>query len=290
MSRWLFPHYPLKSPCGPGPSALHLHALSSTTNDIARLGVVKGDEMPFDFKKYDEKCYGLSVEELQREWQHYTRLITGAATSTTVSGLALPLTMGVSTIGIALAAPAIHNARLKREIVERHLNRHNTTHVTRKRDVLGGAAISGTIGVVTLGVGTLGADAIAAQGAEHGMCVRTPCCEETVVDIFTDAYEARPLWKTIPPSKSSHMRRSMEQVWRSSTSIQITSGRRRPEKLSKLLGFSKRSRMPKQPKPDIPSTSHTILRPLPEHPAPHFHFRLLHRHTAQGRHRVTSPL
>uniref|UniRef100_A0A8H7KAC4 Uncharacterized protein n=1 Tax=Bionectria ochroleuca TaxID=29856 RepID=A0A8H7KAC4_BIOOC len=125
--------------------------------------------MPFDFKKYDQKCAALTAEELQREWQHYTRLITGAATSTTVSGLAIPLTAGVSTIGVALAAPAIHNARKKRDIIERHLNRHNTTHQTRKRDVLGGVAVSGTIGVVTLGVGTLGADAIAAQGAEHGI-------------------------------------------------------------------------------------------------------------------------
>lgn len=77
--------------------------------------------------------------------------------------------MGVSTIGVAMAAPAIHNARKKRDIVEKHLNKHYTTHVTRKRDVLGGVAISGTIGVVTLGVGTMGADAIAAQGAEHGI-------------------------------------------------------------------------------------------------------------------------
>jgi hypothetical protein len=61
------------------------------------------------------------------------------------------------------------NARKKRDIVEKHLNKYNMTHVTRKRDVLGGVAVSGTIGVVTLGVGTLGADAIAAQGAEHGI-------------------------------------------------------------------------------------------------------------------------
>lgn len=141
--------------------------------------------MPFDFKKYNEKCNGLTAEELQREWQHYTRLITGAATSTTVSGLALPLTAGVSSIGIALAAPAIHNARKKREIVEMHLNRQNLTHVTRKRDVLGGVAVSGTIGVVTLGIGTLGADAIAAQGAEHGISAIVE--NDTAIKIVTHA-------------------------------------------------------------------------------------------------------
>ncbi|VUC27421.1 unnamed protein product [Clonostachys rosea] len=141
--------------------------------------------MPFDFKKYDEKCRGLTAEELQREWQHYTRLITGAATSTTVSGLAIPLTAGVSTIGVALAAPAIHNARKKRDIIERHLNRLDTTHQTRKRDVLGGVAVSGTIGVVTLGVGTLGADAIAAHGAEHGISAIVE--NETAIKIVSHA-------------------------------------------------------------------------------------------------------
>ncbi|KAH9883270.1 hypothetical protein F4778DRAFT_784137 [Xylariomycetidae sp. FL2044] len=125
--------------------------------------------MPFDFRAYDEKCKGLTPEELQREWQHYTRLIAGASTSTAVSGLAVPLTLGVSTIGVAMAAPAIHNARKKRDIIEKHLQRHNTTHVTRKRDVLGSMAVSGTIGIATLGIGGMGADAVASAGAEHGI-------------------------------------------------------------------------------------------------------------------------
>src|SRR5689334_16441358 len=125
--------------------------------------------MPFDFKKYDEKCSGMNPEELQKEWEHYTRLISGAATSTTVSGLALPFTAGVSVIGVGMAAPAIHNARKKREIIERHLQRHNTTHNTRAKDVLGSMAFSGTLGVLTLGVGSMGADAVAQQGAEHGI-------------------------------------------------------------------------------------------------------------------------
>lgn len=125
--------------------------------------------MPFDFKRYDAKCNGLTPEELQREWQHYTRLISGASTSTAISGLAVPLTMGVSTIGVAMSAPAIHNARKKRAIIEKHLQKHNDTHVTRKRDVFGSMAVSGTIGLVTMGVGTMGADAVATAGAEHGI-------------------------------------------------------------------------------------------------------------------------
>ncbi|RGP62975.1 hypothetical protein FSPOR_8959 [Fusarium sporotrichioides] len=141
--------------------------------------------MPFDFKAYDQKCQGLTLEELQREWEHYTRLISGAATSTAVSGCAIPLTLGVSTIGVAMAAPAIHNARKKREIIERHLNRLNATHHTRKRDVLGSMAVSGTIGVVTLGVGTMGADAVATAGAEHG--IQSIVANETAIKIVSHA-------------------------------------------------------------------------------------------------------
>ncbi|RBR09830.1 uncharacterized protein FIESC28_09681 [Fusarium coffeatum] len=141
--------------------------------------------MPFDFKAYDQKCQGLTLEELQREWEHYTRLISGAATSTAVSGCAIPLTLGVSTIGVAMAAPAIHNARKKREIIERHLNRLNATDHTRKRDVLGSMAVSGTIGVVTLGVGTMGADAVATAGAEHG--IQSIVANETAIKIVSHA-------------------------------------------------------------------------------------------------------
>ncbi|GKT46783.1 uncharacterized protein ColSpa_06964 [Colletotrichum spaethianum] len=141
--------------------------------------------MPFDFKAYDAKCNALTPEELQREWEHYTRLISGASTSTAISSLAVPFTLGVSTIGVAMAAPAIHNARKKREIIERHLQKHGTTHLTRKRDVLGSMAVSGTIGVVTLGVGTAGADAIATAGAEHGISAIVE--NDTAIKVVTHA-------------------------------------------------------------------------------------------------------
>ncbi|KIW02097.1 uncharacterized protein PV09_06587 [Verruconis gallopava] len=125
--------------------------------------------MPFDFKKYDAKCAEMNAEQLQLEWQHYTRQISGAATSTTVSGLAMPFTAGVSAIGVGLGAPTIHNARKKREIIEKHLQRLGTTHNTRKRDVMGSMAFSGTVGVLTLGVGSMGAEHVASAGAEHGI-------------------------------------------------------------------------------------------------------------------------
>lgn len=143
--------------------------------------------MPFDFKAYDAKCAGLTPQELQKEWEHYTRLITGGATSTAISGLAIPLTAGISTIGVALAAPGLHNSRRKREIIERHLQRHGTTHETRKRDVLGSMAFSGTVGVVTLGVGSAGADSIVQSGAEHGL-VLCDTAVKVVTHVAMDGY------------------------------------------------------------------------------------------------------
>ena len=124
--------------------------------------------MPFDFKSFEQKCSAQTVEELQKEWEHYTRLVSGAATSTAISGAAVPFTLGVSVIGIALAAPAIHNARKKREIIEKHLNSLGVTHYTRKRDVFVPMTISGTVGVGTLGLGYVGADAITNSALEHG--------------------------------------------------------------------------------------------------------------------------
>lgn len=139
----------------------------------------------FNFKKYDDKCYWMDAEELQREWQHYTRLITGAATSTSISGLALPITFGVSIIGVAMTAPVIHNARKKRDIIEKHMQRLGITHNTRKRDVALGVAVSSTIGVVTLGAGIAGAEAVVMTGAEY--CVEAIVANETTVKVVTHA-------------------------------------------------------------------------------------------------------
>jgi hypothetical protein len=54
---------------------LRLQSLRQVTTPAVYVYAREGterDKMPFDFKKYDEKCQGLTVEELQREWQHYT--------------------------------------------------------------------------------------------------------------------------------------------------------------------------------------------------------------------------
>ncbi|KAK2031018.1 hypothetical protein LX32DRAFT_671974 [Colletotrichum zoysiae] len=125
--------------------------------------------MPFHFDEYEERCNSLTPEELQREWEKYTRLISSASTSTALNGVALPFTLGISIIGIGLAAPYIHNARKKREIIERQLQKHGSTHHTRMRDVLVSMAASGTITGTTLLVGGVGADAITIAGVEHGV-------------------------------------------------------------------------------------------------------------------------
>lgn len=125
--------------------------------------------MPFNFKKYDAQCEAMDADQLHLEWQHYTRLISDASTSTEVSGIALPFTLGVTTIGVGVAAPAIQNARKKRAIIERHLQKLGTIHNTRKRDVLGSIVINSMIGVVTLGIEAVGADAIGQVGVDHGI-------------------------------------------------------------------------------------------------------------------------
>lgn len=74
--------------------------------------------MPFDFKEYQTKCDGMSTEQLHKEWENYTRQVSGGATSTATSVLFAPVTGGISLVGLGLSAPKIHNARKKREIIE----------------------------------------------------------------------------------------------------------------------------------------------------------------------------
>ncbi|KAG4434935.1 hypothetical protein IFR05_009576 [Cadophora sp. M221] len=124
--------------------------------------------MPFDFDTYQSKCENLTPEQLHREWENYTRQISGGATSTATAVLFSPLTAGISLVGLGLSAPRIHNARKKRAIIEAKLQSHGQTHNTRKRDVLAPMAISGTIGGLTLGLAGPGADLIAGEAVGKG--------------------------------------------------------------------------------------------------------------------------
>jgi hypothetical protein len=123
----------------------------------------------------------MSLEELGREWNHYTRLITGSATSTALSGLAALPTVGISLIGVLIGSTGIHNARKKRDIIDYHLARYEEQHKTRKRDVIGSMAFSGTLGVATLGIGSMGADVALTEGIQHGVFAATAETEVKVV-------------------------------------------------------------------------------------------------------------
>jgi len=125
--------------------------------------------MPFDYKEYQRKCDSLTAEQLQAEYENYTRQLAGGATSTATSVLLSPFTAGVSLVGIGLSAPRVHNARKKREIIEAGLQARGETHRTRKRDVLAPVAVAGTLSGLTLGLAGPGADMIAGQAVGHGM-------------------------------------------------------------------------------------------------------------------------
>ena len=125
--------------------------------------------MPFDYEEYQQKCNTLTTEQLHKEWENYTRQISGGATSTATSVLFSPLTGGISLVGLGLSAPRIHNARKKREIIEAGLQARGTTHNTRKRDVIAPMAVAGTLGGLTLGLAGPGADMIAGAAVGHGV-------------------------------------------------------------------------------------------------------------------------
>jgi hypothetical protein len=125
--------------------------------------------MPFDYDKYQEKCDGMTAEQLQKEWENYTRQMSAGATSTATSILFMPLTAGLSVVGVGLSAPRIHNARKKREIIEAGLQARGTTHKTRAGDILAPLAVSGIIGGLTLGLVPPGVDSVAGVAAGRGL-------------------------------------------------------------------------------------------------------------------------
>jgi len=123
--------------------------------------------MPFDFEDYQKKCNGMTTEQLNKEWDNYTRQITSGSTSTATSVLFSPLTGGVSLVGLGIAAPRIHNARKKREIIEAGLQARGTTHYTHTMDVLGPMATVGAVSTLTLGLGVTGVELLPSKGAEQ---------------------------------------------------------------------------------------------------------------------------
>jgi len=127
--------------------------------------------MPFDFVDYEKKCNGMTTEQLDKEWNNYTRQIAGGSTSTATSVLLSVFTGGVSLIGLGLSAPRIHNARKKREIIQAGLEARGTTHHTRAKDVLLPMAVVGAAGGITLGLGVSGAEFIPTSGGSSHSAV-----------------------------------------------------------------------------------------------------------------------
>lgn len=115
----------------------------------------------FKFAAFDGLCADLSDEELQLKWQHYTRALTSASTSTTVAILAAGPTGGVSMIGAMIAGPLLHNARKKRAIVGRHMLSRGLEPETRSKDIYVPLAIGSAVGAATMGLGSVGAEALA---------------------------------------------------------------------------------------------------------------------------------
>jgi hypothetical protein len=148
--------------------------------------------MPFNYIEFDSKCATATEAELQNQWENYTRQISGGSTSTAVSILAAPLTIGVSLVGLVLSTPRIHNARKKREIIEKHLQALGSTHHTRKRDVFGPMALSGGIGLLSLGIAPPGAESIVEVGVTNGICaiVANQAAVEAVAHVAVDGVGA----------------------------------------------------------------------------------------------------
>lgn len=120
--------------------------------------------MPFDFDEYQKKCNGMTTEQLNEEWDSYTRQIAAGSTSTAASILLSVFTGGVSLVGLGFSAPRIHNARKKRVIIEAGLEARGTTHHTHAKDVLIPMATAGACSGLTLGLGISGAEFIPTTG------------------------------------------------------------------------------------------------------------------------------
>lgn len=115
----------------------------------------------FKFDDFDALCGEVDGKQLQLKWQHYTRALSAASTSTAVATLAAGPTGGVSMIWAMIAGPLIHNARNKRQIIEHHISIRGIEPKTRNKDIHGPMGFSAVLGGATMGVGSLGAEPLA---------------------------------------------------------------------------------------------------------------------------------
>lgn len=125
--------------------------------------------MPFDFATYRAKCGGLTAEELQVEWQNYTRQLSTGATTTATSVLLSPVTHGISLVGLGISVPQIHNARKKRAIIVDTMQLQGAEPHTRRRDIIFPSAISVATAALTLGFTPHFAVALGGEASAKGI-------------------------------------------------------------------------------------------------------------------------
>lgn len=113
----------------------------------------------YKFVEFDAQCSELDADQLQLKWQHYTRALSAASTSTAVSTLTTRPTGAISMIGAMIAGPLIHNASKKRDIVQRHMESKGSAPDTRNEGIYGPAALSEMPGRASAGVGSVRAEA-----------------------------------------------------------------------------------------------------------------------------------
>ncbi|KHJ31500.1 hypothetical protein EV44_g2048 [Erysiphe necator] len=159
--------------------------------------------MPFDFAAYKAKCDALTTQELQLEWQNYTRQLTSGATLTTTSVMMSPLTSGISLVALGISVPQIHNARRKRAIIGNKLQSHGMGPHTRRRDIIIPAAITITTSGLTLGATPLGSELIGGEAGVKGI-------EYLATHVVLDT-----MWAILDEAQNSfHHRRSKRKLKR----------------------------------------------------------------------------
>ncbi|SZF03691.1 unnamed protein product [Blumeria hordei] len=125
--------------------------------------------MPFDFATYRAKCGRLTAEELQVEWQNYTRQLSTGATTTATSVLLSPVTHGISLVGLGISVPQVHNARKKRAIIVDTMQLQGAEPHTRRRDIIFPSAISVATAALTLGFTPHFAVALGGEASAKGI-------------------------------------------------------------------------------------------------------------------------
>ncbi|POS84681.1 hypothetical protein EPUL_006479, partial [Erysiphe pulchra] len=161
--------------------------------------------MPFDFAAYKKKCDGFTTEELQVEWENYTRQLVGGATLTASSILLSPMTSGISLIGTVISVPQLANARKKRAIVGNKMYSYGVVPHTRKRDLLVPAGIALTTAGLTYGMTPIGAELLGGEPGVRGIeYIVTHATLDTMFAILDEAQN------TFHHKRSKHKLKKMQ--------------------------------------------------------------------------------